>query len=910
MPVVLLLVALALAGDARECVRSLLRMAPQLEPEVARHVLDDDTPAFRAFCRTIGIARTQSAMGWLYVAIRADSPTEHARLMRVLHPLVMRIADAMDVVYDRPEYARLYSFRASLGDQTYAHRRAISELERVQDSALPLAVKLRAYESLARRFERWGDAREFMTIEAALAREVTAGDRLDLRMALLITAMDQARRFGESVMICQLAGEIADGYSTLEQDSAAVFWYRDGIRVADAKRIPDQAARLRLFLGTHLFSRGCTSAGLAMLRAAQDECRRLGGTPLEARIGTTRLGIECEYHCWSLMWQELERCPALIRALKRDGYAADAERTTLRYRFWRASWLANTGYALAAADSLAILIPEAQQRVGRQALALMPTTHVRALTKARRLDEALDQARTYRREAAAQHVASEWRDLAMAEADAALDAGDLERASRAVDDALRRLPGESGASLTPSYKQFGMAARIALARGDHTGAELNIEHGMRALWGVMRHQDRGALSDRLPLDAEDLYLAATALNANDPIADLRFELGWKALIAPDADPAARFAGAILPPIAPEEVQLLYAERASALVRWTRTSSGMVRETLRITPAAIHDDANRMLAIASQDPGREDAPFPGSLVALADSLGQLLLPQGVRAGEGRRVTVVLDGELSRLPFALLDTGERGRYRPLGLRHLLVYGRPVGGTGAPRPRGDSIVYADASGHDARESLPRLPGIEQEVAAARRLMQGVRVIHSGEQTRAEFLGQWQHARWIYLAAHLVRDPEDPLSQRLPVAFATAHGDPEEQALDVADVRRLDLRRCALVVLSTCASGEPFVLDSRVSPSMADAFLDAGAHAAIQTRWQVRDDEAARLGPGLARAWLDDGGVVGPRWLATCHGLAADSIMLRHPFAWAAWCVTERIPVGGAGTTRPPDAGALATK
>jgi CHAT domain-containing protein len=141
-------------------------------------------------------------------------------------------------------------------------------------------------------------------------------------------------------------------------------------------------------------------------------------------------------------------------------------------------------------------------------------------------------------------------------------------------------------------------------------------------------------------------------------------------------------------------------------------------------------------------------------------------------------------------------------------------------------------------------RLRDSGAEVRHLRRAFPTTEVLERHAATKAALRARWQTAPLLYFAAHVVQDPQIPYLAFLPLA-ATEGADVQVQDsnLEVADVRRADLRGCELVVLSGCATGAPYVGVRTTSPSLGDAFLDAGAHAVVHTYWPVRDDAAATV-------------------------------------------------------------------
>jgi CHAT domain-containing protein len=192
---------------------------------------------------------------------------------------------------------------------------------------------------------------------------------------------------------------------------------------------------------------------------------------------------------------------------------------------------------------------------------------------------------------------------------------------------------------------------------------------------------------------------------------------------------------------------------------------------------------------------------------------------------------------------------------------------------------------------------------------------VVRGSETSKQALLERWSRASIVYVAAHLERDADAPLFNYFPIAFGAASRTLEDDYLDLRDVRDSDLRRCRLVVLSSCASGEPYVAGTHSGPSMADAFLDAGAETVIHTRWRVRDESAAETAPQLAKAWLDGASHGATSWRAARTSKLRGPRGVRHPFEWAAWSLTTAVPVpaweaGAAPVTSPSPAVALREK
>jgi CHAT domain-containing protein len=275
------------------------------------------------------------------------------------------------------------------------------------------------------------------------------------------------------------------------------------------------------------------------------------------------------------------------------------------------------------------------------------------------------------------------------------------------------------------------------------------------------------------------------------------------------------------------------------------------------------------------------------------------PTELRDGPPARLIVSAEGSIARLPFEALDLGMEPRYEPLLARHEVLYARPVPLRHRRAGDGSTIILLGGDEGSGRGStVATLAATENEAAQASTWLPGPRTVRSDEISKQALLDAWSRASVIYVAAHLVRDREAPLLCYFPMTFGARPNYIEDTYLDLLDARSVDLTGCELAVLSSCASGEPYVIGGRAGPSMADVMLDAGATAVIHTRWQVRDDRAAVVAPRLARAWLEARHDPVMSWCAERRKMLHGPSGLRHPFEWAAWSVTVAMPTRPWGT------------
>ena len=327
---------------------------------------------------------------------------------------------------------------------------------------------------------------------------------------------------------------------------------------------------------------------------------------------------------------------------------------------------------------------------------------------------------------------------------------------------------------------------------------------------------------------------------------------------------------------------------------------------------------------SAGPAANDTIPPAALRDHLRRLARLLLPaEALDArppSSGEPFLVTTDGFLGAVPFETFDVGTGAEYIPLLMSRDVAYlhfaGEPVEGAehgvgitfGASGTDRDIDGAAALSGIDGRDAAPGVilvnaapsrsllkrypfqPALEEVMAEGMAVSSAhpEAVLLAGEAaSKSNLVSIWERVSFIYIAAHMLRDPQVPYLMLIPLASLGDGEAPDEAYLDIADIRAADFDGCRTVVLSGCSSGAPY-LEARISgPSLGDAFLDAGAAAVIHTFWDVPDRGARRL----MTAYLEGGestGIPGIRALCDVRRTAfRSSEHARHPFGWAAYSI-----------------------
>jgi CHAT domain-containing protein len=236
--------------------------------------------------------------------------------------------------------------------------------------------------------------------------------------------------------------------------------------------------------------------------------------------------------------------------------------------------------------------------------------------------------------------------------------------------------------------------------------------------------------------------------------------------------------------------------------------------------------------------------------LGAQLFEKLLGPGAAELDGvKRLIVVPDGVLQRLPFALLRSNDRWLIETHALAlapsaTILQFLRQPRTARAPKPllalaapeAGETAVFDGEAG-----ALGALTHATDEVHHAIRVVgataDSARV---GPEATEAVLKSSEAAQYriVHLAAHAVADEIVP--RRSAIMLASV-GD-EDGLLQVQEIANLSLN-ADLVVLAACRSNVGRLVRAEGLLSLSRAFMHAGARAVVATAWAIPDRDTAWL-------------------------------------------------------------------
>ncbi len=255
---------------------------------------------------------------------------------------------------------------------------------------------------------------------------------------------------------------------------------------------------------------------------------------------------------------------------------------------------------------------------------------------------------------------------------------------------------------------------------------------------------------------------------------------------------------------------------------------------------------------------------------------LIAPVAAELAGADQLIIVPDRQLHTVPWAALWNAARARYL---IDDVALSVAPSASALLLKKQPAALAPVLVIGDPHDEGVTSLPEAarEAEVIAA---MYGSSTLIEGEQaTRARFLTGARTSGLIHYAGHAESDATDPFGA-LHLAADRPH---ESGDLDTTEIATLRLEKAPLVVLAACGTmrGEPGHVEGM--PSIARAFLAAGARGVIGTLWEVDDDAAAPLFRRLHRELRNGASpsvALRTAQLELAHGTDP---RLSHPASWA---------------------------
>ena len=894
---VVLLGAWAAIGCPPDPAEEIVRLQPRVPLQLAQHLAHDTDEELRAYASEAGLDAISMARAALFGAPVLAAPEEFAAVETTLAPYIARLVVVLESEFalgSEASHYRAYCSRG-LAERRWIVSRTVDVGKLPSDSTLSNEEKAKSYVRWLEETRPYADAFNRSEIYASYCELVARIDPSRVQECLA-GGIAEAQAHGDWTAACQMLGMLGE-------------FHRQHGEIHRMRQCWDQAlvyarrtkswheARILSFYASWFKGRGQLAVTRDLLLQAMERCRALRGGRAEIRFLVEWLEFLVDLECWELFDRDLQRAEILLERQRKL-------RPTFELPWWEARLLELRVARDAASGTRSVGL------TSREAFALidaLPPCPFRERTRLGVLRSLLRSGMVHETLAALEEgraicVASNIVELLPAYdlliARASFDLGDI----ATCEAALARFRG------TPEPQEFGpwlehdaLRARAALREGRVVEARRSIEEGFDRLASEYRRMDGSPETALALLGGRELLAAGHDIVGPAPVAGYDLEMLWRTLPARTVivnregsvrrnsllDRSARESATLRASLASVgAIHCLYSVAGDRLRRWTVVGGHVACDTLATD---LSDLARRSTAIADKLADMNGALISRDAGFLREShaLAHLLLPAVVfESAAPMRLFVSADGFLLGTSFESLNL-EPTTFAPLGTRHqvatlqLAQTGKQTTAAGSPIG-----MFNPAMPETLLLSHPilseKLHYSEGEVARLCELFPQTQRLSGAGATKAALLAHWESSPLLYFATHVVREPQVRYITFLPLA-ANEEGGVQDPYIEIADVRRANLSGCKLVVLSGCSTGAPYVTTGAASPSLGEAFAQAGAHAVVHTYWPVRDDAAASVMDGFIRAYAECGDAVAAMTQARVQALEQGL----DPRAWLAYSV-----------------------
>jgi tetratricopeptide (TPR) repeat protein len=909
-----------------------LALAPELRQELVRHLISDDDSALVAYAERVGVRDLIDSYDVLKEALATQSPESFVESAAVLFPPMGRLSDVVDRVYDLPTARYDFTILSmSPTDRALEFLDINTEGEDLyQDGSVEPGVKLARLNSLLAKADSLGFFILDTEIKSWISLTMDEMGRDAEATQYLESAMEDAYRSSNYGKVCQLQGELGMRHLMAGEVDSMKSCYEKAAALARRHRLPVQSARILSFYAFYYKDEGRLSLSSDLFNESVEVCQKYKGGVHEIRFLMNSMRFQAEFGCWEVVSRLLRRAEYLQRELQEQGILRSMRRRhipvhyALLIRQIEAAYLVSQGKI---DEGNAIFEKDESITKGFFLRDFYPRHLLiwgKSLVGSRAYERSIPVIDKGLRVSEAQHQSRYRSQFALLMARALLESGDAAAAGRYMrrfDETYAQLDTVNQAAYQRDRVEVELLrAKMHVASGESVAGLDALAGAFGNLEQSLRNMEPGVYGYLWLGGCGELKQLLVDVTSYDPKLGYGAEIYWHSLSSVlglgngGGRNGNRFTtgddflaylrrlaeGAVSRLSSTGGVHLLYDVHNDEVWRWTVSRRGVQRSALASPRPAIEDLVAATRSALERDPGDRNAVTPPGLIRDLHALAEDLLPpelrgDGAAGGAKAPVFVTVDGIVGRVPFAALNVGTADDFVPLVARRDVAYVRcaqPAGrveSKAAQAGRG-LILLTSQPAPDLLKRYPMhgpLPGAAAEAEVVASANPDARLYRGEEATKKNLLSHWETAPFVYMATHILRDPETPYVVLIPMAAPGDNLGPDARFLDILDIRRANFERCNVVVLSGCSSGAPYLVKKNAAPSLGDVFADAGARAVVQTFWNIRDDESTRMMGSFVTAWGDSALT---NVHALCQAQRAYCRMpegIRHPFGWAAYSI-----------------------
>ena len=907
----------------------LLRSFP---PDMVRFLTFEDDSSRAMYGREVGLVSLNSYVNMLSSKLVGLSPERYDSVDSLITDYLYKVTRVVDSEYDYPHMLDEHEYIQSLPQATrreiYSLRK--SEVDIRWDKNLTYTEKISRIEEIGRRMEQLGDRAHFNITKLHISSMYSGMGDVSRSVPLLREAVRGFEEYGQDIMLCQALGVLGSYYGDIGETDSMIICYEKALNLSMQRRHPSQAARISTFLAGHYIRKGRLGLGHELLYEAMERCREYKGGSLERRYICRAMEFYVELECWDLVAVLLDRANVLERLYSDD----------------RDLYYYKTDLYARRVDEIEARLEMSRGNVDRAEAIFerIEKTHVREFTPADQVkiyyfwaNGLFDNGRVQRAEAicregieySRRNNMRDWEArLFLLEARTEYARGNMQ----ASESALLQFSDLSAGFEESLYEEMifrdGLMGRVKLASGDVEDAFAYLISGLDRLVLYVTTRDASAHSYLLFEKFEDLKGLFHDLVAYSPSLGYGVELYWRRFYrnlgaashrphqgsASDVQSEGEQGTAslqrsedvmnsvrelserVLARITEQDaMHCSYTIHRDEIWRWTVSSGRIKRETLDITVDDLRKIVTETLEMMTTPSGGGYLRAPSELaenlrrLALIMLPGELLEPSDETTQGSLYITA--GGFLSLIPFETFNIGGQSEYVPLLEHRNVVYLRHTDIILYDGGCQFGVIIVNTEPASTMRNKRLFADHLHEIIGEGNVMAGAdanaAMLVGRDVTKANLLGMWEDASYLYFATHIFRDSEVPYLVHIPLAEPDGEVEISMKYLDATDIHAADFSRCRLVVLSGCSSGAPYCESITAGPALGDIFLDSGVGAVLHTNWNVDDESAKKLMGSYIRLWCDRG--MSPV-VALCQ-VRRDAIRddngIRHPFTWASYSI-----------------------
>jgi CHAT domain-containing protein len=463
-------------------------------------------------------------------------------------------------------------------------------------------------------------------------------------------------------------------------------------------------------------------------------------------------------------------------------------------------------------------------------------------------------------------------------ADAASDrAADPAKALASLNAALQFFAARKERGALPDvYLQRG---RTYLRARNEDAALADFEAGIREIDALRAAFDRSQLRSEFYDTASELFVETISLLLRRNEVERAFAVadGARARTLSEqlggaGEPSGTASmAAIGATVGPDAAVIEYAVLRDSLAIFYLSRAGAGVEVVPINAGALRRAVEHSNDLLQR---RGDAAVARRELAALDRI--LIAPVLPLLRGVRRLAIIPDGHLSAVPFNALYDAATQRYR---IEDFVIGIAPSARFLIRTPAVQTLTPALVVGDPTSEAGPALPEAAHEAEVIASLYPSATLLVGDVATRARFVEAAAGSGMIHYAGHAQSNATTSYGA-LPFATDDARTTGE---LDAGEIAGLRLRRAPLVVLAACGTIRGDANHVEGMPSVARAFLAAGARGVIGTLWEIDDDIAARVFRSLHNHLRAGNAPADALRNAQLELLRATDNRLQHPASWA---------------------------